>query len=369
MPRPKKKAPRSDKRYEFKGEIGRTADNKQIRKAFYSYISVEDAKKKYIEYMTNESVAAVTGISKDKNNTFKELAEEVLEFKKPKIRANTYYSGWENPIKNHLIPYFGSWSICNITRSDIERYFLSKQNYAMNFLKKDLCCLKAIFDLAIENRIIFSSPCHKYKIEVGKPQAKKCVYNETQINYILDFCSKHKWGVGVDLMLRCGMSRSEILGLQFGDVDFEKKIIHIQRGVTTANVQRDGKSWRIGEPKNKNRNRFAAISDQTVELIKGMNQENLFIISEEKDKPLGPHNWDLRYENFMREMREYYLKQGIDIPILNQHELRHSRATLWIHKGVNLYAVKEQMGWSDLKMLSKVYGHGNIEILRDDLDL
>ena len=75
------------------------------------------------------------------------------------------------------------------------------------------------------------------------------------------------------------------------------------------------------------------------------------------------------YEIFMRDMREYYLEQGIDIPVLHPHELRHTRASIWINQGLNLYAIAEIMGWADLDMLRKRYGHGDISELRSLVNL
>ena len=70
-------------------------------------------------------------------------------------------------------------------------------------------------------------------------------------------------------------------------------------------------------------------------------------------------------------MREYYLNRDnpIDIPILNPHELRHTRASIWVNESKNLFAIADQMGWSDLDILRKRYAHGDINQLRKQLDL
>jgi integrase len=73
----------------------------------------------------------------------------------------------------------------------------------------------------------------------------------------------------------------------------------------------------------------------------------------------------------MKEMREYYLKQDppVNIPVLNPHELRHTRATLWVNDGKNLLAIAETMGWGDLKMLRQRYAHSDVNVIRNALDL
>ncbi len=67
---------------------------------------------------------------------------------------------------------------------------------------------------------------------------------------------------------------------------------------------------------------------------------------------------------FMTEMQAYYKAREIDIPILHPHELRHTRASLWVNKGMNLFAIAEVMGWGDLTMLKRRYAHPDIESTR-----
>ena len=55
--------------------------------------------------------------------------------------------------------------------------------------------------------------------------------------------------------------------------------------------------------------------------------------------------------------------------ILNPHELRHTRATLWVEQDRNLFAIAEQMGWSDLEMLKKTYGHPDIQKIKSMLGI
>ena len=67
-------------------------------------------------------------------------------------------------------------------------------------------------------------------------------------------------------------------------------------------------------------------------------------------------------------MQAHYAEQGIHIEKLNPHELRHTAATLWGISGIDVYTIAKLGGWSDLKMLSKVYGHAEVESLRKALN-
>ena len=68
-------------------------------------------------------------------------------------------------------------------------------------------------------------------------------------------------------------------------------------------------------------------------------------------------------------MVEYYRQQGIEIPALQPHELRHTAATNWALGKVDLYTISKLGGWTDLKMLARVYGHADVEAMRKALGL
>lgn len=51
--------------------------------------------------------------------------------------------------------------------------------------------------------------------------------------------------------------------------------------------------------------------------------------------------------------------------MLSAHELRHTRATLWLAQGISPLMVAKLLGHSDTKMLVKVYDHTTVDTLRD----
>lgn len=54
----------------------------------------------------------------------------------------------------------------------------------------------------------------------------------------------------------------------------------------------------------------------------------------------------------------------MDYPELSAHELRHTRATLWIAQGVSPMMAARLLGHSDTKMLMKIYDHTDVDTLR-----
>ena len=89
-----------------------------------------------------------------------------------------------------------------------------------------------------------------------------------------------------------------------------------------------------------------------------------YIIHSPEGKPYNPNNWANRvFRPFMQRLH----REHPDIPELSPHELRHTRATLWIAQGIDPYMVARLLGHSDLKMLTKIYDHTSTETLRKAL--
>lgn len=371
MPRPKKipHKRRADGTYEAKVTIGKTFDGKPIRKSFYSSKSFEDAKAQGERYKIEREIAEKRGeILPADRVSFEDVARTVLNQKKNKVKEITYTLSWKNTIEKYLIPYFKNTDISRIRKNDVENYFNQHADMARSSLCKHLVCLNAIFNNAVDNRYITSSPIQNFKLETGGKSKDKSCYTSEQAELILEYCKKHRFGLDIHLLLKYGMSRSELLGIMWEDIDFTNLTIRIKQGVT---LSQSGDGIVISETKNKFRSRTIAIDQETADMIMSTTQHE-YLITTVDGNVCRPDTWFKRhYLIFMRDMHDYYLKQDppVDIPILNPHELRHTRASIWVNEGRNLFAIADQMGWSDLEMLRKTYGHGDINELRKELGL
>lgn len=389
MPRPKKEQPNhAGGLYEVKITVGKTIDGKLIRKSFYSSTSKADARAQAEQYKIDREVASQTGagfISKD--ITFADWSRKWLEtYKKGKVKDNTYLGTYEIPVEKHLIPYFGNAPINNIRPIDIQNFFDSKaKSSAEESIKKMRACLKAIFDTAIENDLCGKNPVTaSIKIKSSKPETEKQVYTQKEYDTVYTFAKSHPNGLDIMLMLETGVSRSELLGLRWEDIDSQNCAIYIRQGVVDQKDTELDKWVTVSDGlKNVHRERVIPLSKNLMEKI--LEKPRSFILPGNKRKhtpdhivsteyvfysPQGlvysPKNWYNRvYKPFMEDL----IAKFPDIPKLNPHELRHTRATLWVERGVDLFTVAKLMGHADLDMLSKRYAHSNLLALKKALGL
>ena len=374
MGRPKKEKPnRKDGCYEVKVTVGKNFDGTLIRKSFYSKRSKEDARAKAEQYKIEQAVKNITGESITSIGTcFDTWARKVLESLKGTVKDSSYNLTYRNSIENHLIPYFKKAHIQEIKQIDIQLYFNKKANeYTIETLKKHRMALSRIFESALQNGLIHVNPCTSIKLSSKKETKKKQTYTEEQCKMVLAYATTHRYGLDVILLLSYGITRSELLGIQWDDIDFEHATLKIERGVTDVVDANTRKSKIvIGKPKNDFRKREIPISSDVVEILKNREKNSIFVFCTEKGTVQSPRTWSRRhYDVFMKDMHTYYMQQGVDVPILHPHELRHTRATLWVNSGANLFAVATVLGHADLKMLRKRYAHEDTESTRNLLGI
>lgn len=389
MPRPRKEKPnRSDQRYEVKITVGKTLDGKLRRKSFYSTVSKADAHAQAQAYLVAQEAARLTGhsfVSRETN--FAKWARTWLEtYKKPNVKANTYEGTYRGPVEGHLIPYFGKADLDDIRPADVQAYFTEKgRTMSQESLHKQYTALTAIFDTAIENDLCIKNPVVKsIRLVSAKKRPEKQSYTAEQYAAVLSFVTDREDGLSLRVLLETGLSRSELLGLRWEDLDAAACTLTIRQGLVEVKDPDTGKRKIVTEGlKTAYRARVVPISQDLAAALdakprtvgkanrkykKGYDEplQTEFIFHSPSGLPERPNNWMHRvYTPVMEAMHAAHP----EIPILSPHELRHTRATLWKDAGVDLFTIAKTLGHGDLDMLAKRYAHDNIELRRAALGL
>ncbi|GHU58213.1 site-specific integrase [Clostridia bacterium] len=300
-----------------------------------------------------------------KTLTFGEFAEQWLDSRKGTVKDNTYNISYEIVVHKHLLPVFGSRELKSITVFELQDFVNGKaKSLANETVKKIRGRLEGIFNSALVQRLIPVNPMVGLCRASGAETGRKRIYNAEQTELIKSFAETHRFGLGVILLLETGIRRGELLGLQWGDIDFQDGYIQIRRAAAdVVNPETRKKEVILDKPKTKFSEREIPISTDLVSLLTrkhgvfGKNENaSEFIVKNSKGGVCSPNTWSkTHYHKFMQEMRAYYLEQNVSIPILNPHECRHTKASLWVNGGKPLYAVAKIMGHADVKMFVKTY--------------
>jgi integrase len=154
---------------------------------------------------------------------FRDWAEHVLLIKKNENVAPGTLVNQQRNLKNHALPFFGDKYLHEITRDDIERWYLGMPDRpGRSNVYRDL---SNVFRYAVDRDLIPATPC-RVKITIRKKKAPLLTLEELEL--LLKMMSTDMRELTV-IMLGGALRIGEVLGLDRADMDLETGIIHVHQ--------------------------------------------------------------------------------------------------------------------------------------------
>ena len=207
--------------------------------------------------------------------------------------------------------------------------------------------------------------------EVERPKKDNFVasyYSADELMEVLPIFANTKMELPVMLAAFYGLRRSEVIGLQWSAIDFERKIVTISRTFERINV--DGKMVDVSKCRTKNKASFRSLplipaGEQA--LLKAQKRQHQQMklcggsyCKEYKDYICVDDMGHLVTPDYVtRVFREMLLKNGFR-PI-RYHDLRHSCASLLIKNKVTMKEVQMWLGHSSFSTTANIYAHIDVD--------
>jgi integrase len=145
------------------------------------------------------------------------------------------------------------------------------------------------------------------------------------------------------LLLFAGIRRGELVGLKWGDIDFIRKTICVQRNVTYTK----GSGIIIGTPKTSESTRVIPLPSIVEEALKEYIEQLDYEVSTDCflfpriGEPTSPRDPNA----ITKRMKRFVLRHNL--PDVSPHDLRHTCASLLLVSGADIKSVQEILGHSD----------------------
>ena len=318
------------------------------RKSF-SGTTKQEVNKKMTTYIENFNNEIETSI--EANKTLKESMTNWLQvFKFPSVERTTY-DRYECTIINQIYPLIGDKIVGNITAADIKKVLnhWMTEGYAYTTVKKVHVILGDYFKYLTQQELIqrnpmLSAPMIKksnfYAIQEKEelPTSETItVFTAEEIEKLKAEASKayatgkklYRQAGAYILMLNTGLRAGEMLGVLNSDVDLERRVLHLQRGVKVIN-KRDGVELldgstevKVGKLKSATSKRDIPLNDTAIKMIEELRRE--FYFGEDSPLVCDEHGNFTNPERFRR--RYHRLLEGAGIESKGLHSLRHTFAT------------------------------------------
>ena len=299
----------------------------------------------------------------DNNITVSDWLQKWLEVYIVPTVSPTTLVGYKGMIRRYVDPLIGHLQVQEMNALAVQIWVnklkvspISGEPLTAGTIKHTYHVLRGAMDKAVQAGLIHRSPCAGIQLPKGEKK-KPVIYDETQIQQLLDFARGTEMELIIDLELCMGMRRGELLGLQWQDIDWEKKQIHIIR----SRVAVDGKSV-VKQPKTESSTRIVDVPEILMKKlrahkVKCMEQkirvgrrllEEDFIIVHPNGKPI--------YPEYVSQMFTKLQKRA-NLPKCRFHDLRHLCASIMVKQGVEVKVAQERLGHKDITTTMNIYAH------------
>lgn len=242
---------------------------------------------------------------------------------------------------NRIVDWFGNIPIKSISVAEVNVFInsLISKGYYKKTVANHKSILNMIFQYAVLNRYIDANPTAEIRLPSNLPKKGREIPSTAEIKTVDMHCE------GFDFLpyflLYTGLRISEALAVQYEDIDFENKIITINK-----HLLHDGNRPVIeNRTKTENSKRTVVLLERLADKIP--KNKKGFVFCNEDGTPLTKRQLFCRWKNYQNKYKV----------TLTAHQLRHAYATMLFEAGVDIKDAQELMGHSDINLTRQIYTH------------
>lgn len=298
-----------------------------------------------------------------------------LESHKHNVSLSTYAS-YESQISTRIKSYFNEQHIRlgELTSEDIQEFYnrcmdgtlghdieIISSNTVIHYHAN----IRLALEYARKKRWV---PTNEADL-VTRPKKKQYIgsfYNEEELEKMFEIFKGTKLEFAVMMAAYYGLRRSEIVGLQWKNIDFERKVITIAHTVTEFTLK--GKRVESANDKTKSKKSYRSLPliPKMEELLIKMQKE------QNRNRKLCRSSYISKYKAYIyvneigERIRPNYITTNFQSKLVKNgmrkirfHDLRHSCATLLLSQDVSLKDIQEWLGHEDVTTTEKIYAHYN----------
>lgn len=327
----------------------KTGERKEIKRTGYK-------QRKEAVRACNAYMDEIEGIGKINQLPFDELVQEYVEWYSARRKASSLKS-LKTHANNHLLPFFKSMDVFNMTTQDIMKFQNKKMKEAHSgeYLKKMHVFLVSILNHAMKYHDLkqnVASLVGNFEIETQK---RLNYWTLEQFNQFHNMLPNIQQKVFFKLLFMSGARKGEIRALTWDDVNFDDDYIHINKtdyhGIVTA-------------PKTKASIRDIYLPthmmDDLQEYLNWYKDNNIYksnyVLFGTFFKAFSESAVDRWFTGTLKKLDET-LPDGETFPRIVIHELRHSHASMLINHGASPMIIAQRLGHTSTEEVTSRYGH------------
>lgn len=279
--------------------------------------------------------------------TVEAYLETWLEGQRKHLKASTF-NGYRKIVDHQLVPWFGDKVLSDVKRKDV-REKLDEIESGNKTLANIQSVLRKAFDDAVEAEIVDSNPLAGWRYarkEAPKETDEVDPFTAEEQKLILANLD----GQGRNLIqfaLWTGLRTSELVALDWGDIDWVRGQVRVTRALTQAANEAEATKTTSGR-------RDVKLLGPAREALEAQKAFTLLKGGEVFQNPRTGERWEgdqpIRKTLWTRALT----KAGVRYR--RPYQTRHTYASMMLSAGEHPMWVARQMGHADWTMIARVYG-------------
>lgn len=346
--------------YRSKVKIGVDQDGKPINKWIQGRTRAElqAAREAVIaKYITGETLAD--------DRLFGDYASEWYRVRKAPFISPSSRESYRTALNKDLFPVLAERNLRAITPLELQELVNRYEGKSKSKITDVIATLRGVFRSALADRILATDPTAGLVRPRAKPTAEKLTLTPEQRAALESVCRTHPDGHYLALLYYLGCRPGEARGIQWGDIDWDLRLVKIERDI-------DYKAGGApGELKNRASYRPVPLPEPLMAILRplrGLPDTYIAHGVHGADRPLSKSTADRTWVRLMEAA-------GLTVPapqpnrfdpsdprhdlrpLITPHALRHNYITMCWENGFDPYETMKLVGHASIKTTMDIYTH------------
>ena len=350
-----------------------TVNGKRVEKYFDKF---SDAKR----WICNITYEKEHGMVIPDEYTVDEWFYKWVEMYKKDIVSNSTYKNYISTYEHHIKDKIGFMKLSNVKQSDCQLVLNDAYDngFAYGTMNLVRITMHALFDGAVCDEVLIKNPVtQKVKCRQRQVEERRVLSQPEQLEF-LEYSQKSMYNNAYLLVLHTGLRSGEIGGLKWEDVDFDEKVLHVNR---TLLFDKSKGGFYFGIPKSKTSKRDIPLTDSSINILRRQKllqfqlraksnnwnvdeKYNSLVFTSVNGQPTGHSTYNNNIIRIVtnincdrRAMAKLNDCDFIEFEPMTMHTLRHTFATRSIEAGMKPNVLQKILGHSSITITMDLYVH------------
>lgn len=341
-------------------------DGRRRQKMKGGYRTKKEAELALANLVVDVSKGLPGAVSKDR---VKDFLADWHASTSPSLHENTV-ALHERTIRNWIVPYIGGMKVAAVTPATLQGLYnaLHERGLGERAIRCAATVMNQALGQAVDWGVIPRNPAASKLTIPKKAEKETLAWTAEEAGRFMGATRGDRLAPLWTLFLSTGLRRGEALGLQWKNVDLDKRVLWVREARVAGQVGRGLKS----APKTKASRRAVPLVDGAIDaLIAQAATQSLerydggeawantgYVFTDELGQPLRP-------DSIGRQLKAAQKRAGV--PVIPPKELRHTFASVALEEGVHPKLVQTAMGHTQITT-TMGYTHTNTALQRGAME-